>query len=242
MSKTPVKRFQKTSKFLSNMKNIEKTNQEKKLARGNVEKNELELKCERVLFYIFMFVDMYHDYLTNIKNEKRGTIVHKMFSFYETLDIILSNINIREREKFAYLINRLYLDLDTVSIRRKDHLLNYVYQISDNDFTDKTMKYKKTANTLFTQISKIPISNIVLRNNRIVNRSHLKNYKINIHKFNHLFDINGLHSISLKMFITVLCKINKLNILNINKLYNILDIPFYLNEKSNSIDYRKFNN
>ena len=55
---------------------------------GDIDEGEgIELNCEKELFYIFMLVDMFHDYFDDTSTNKRGTIVHKLISFFETLSL-----------------------------------------------------------------------------------------------------------------------------------------------------------
>ena len=50
-----------------------------------------------------MFVDILHDYLYKISG--RGSIIQKIYSFYETLQIILKGItNITEKDEFIRYI------------------------------------------------------------------------------------------------------------------------------------------
>ena len=44
---------------------------------------------QRELFYIFLLVDIFHDYFDNLRTESRGTIIHKLISLKGTLEIIL---------------------------------------------------------------------------------------------------------------------------------------------------------
>ena len=112
---------------------------EKELLDGKVYDKKIQLKCDRILFYIFMLSDMYHDYFTNVRTNIRGSIVHKIYSFYETINIVFSNIEDLEKKYFVNYFEKL--KETTEKILKKEQIQNhskYPSILGNTYYLDKT--------------------------------------------------------------------------------------------------------
>lgn len=230
---TPKKqKKQRPSEIFSTIKQRPETNKEIQLIKKISQKNLLKLNCTRVLFYIIMFVDILHDYLFKIGG--RGSIVQKIYSFYETLQIILKGINnITEKEEFIkyIILFTIYLD-ETISEKtlnnifyQKYNVFYKLYYLDKNEFSKlEIKKYKADAENLFINTNRQQQENLVLKNGKVISRSNFREYRINLEKFDKLFETNGYHGINFKQFLKVLIGINSLSINNVRNLYNKLDI------------------
>jgi hypothetical protein len=240
---TPKKnRKQITSAILSEIKEKPLNIKEKQLIEGIPQKNKLKLNCTRVLFYIIMFVDIFHDYLHRIGG--RGSIIQKIYSFYETLKIILKGIvNITEKEEFISYIINLNEELDKLITQENwrkiiyHNNFNLIYILDKNDFNKPEIKkYKADAKDLFEETGKITNENMILKNRKVIRRSNYRKYKINIEKFDKLFETNGYFGLEFKIFLKVLGGINILDMYQIQNLFSKFDINFNI-EIIESINY-----
>lgn len=246
---TPVKgkRFkekQRTSKTFSAIKERPPTKKEKQLLRGRTQKNSLKLNCTRVLFYIIMFVDILHDYLFKIRG--RGNIIQRIYSFYETLQIILKGIsNETEKNEFIEYIKLITIYLHEMIPKEELNKIFYkynnvfyrIYNFDKNEFNSPEIKkYKSDARELFKNTGKVRQENMVLRNGTVIPRSNYIDYKINLEKFDKLFETNGYHGIDFKDFLKVLIGINTLTYEGIKYLFSKFNFDIVL-EKKNTVNF-----
>lgn len=236
------KEKQRASSILSGIKMNPQTIKEIQLINGISQKNILELNCSRVFFYILMFVDIFHDYLHRISG--RGSIIQKIYSFYETLKIILKGIvNFTEKQEFISYIINLNEELDKLITQENwrkiiyHNNFNLIYNLDKNDFNKPEIKkYKADARDLFEDTGETPQENMTLINGKVIRRSNYRNYKINIKKFDKLFETNGYFGLEFKIFLKVLGGINILNMYQIQNLFSKFDINFNI-EIIGSINY-----
>ena len=238
---TPKKeKKQRPSTIFSTIKEKPKNNKENKLIERIEQKNKLKLNCTRVLFYIIMFVDMLHDYLYKIRG--RGNIIQKIYSFYETLQIILKGIyNETEKKEFVSYIKSFTDYLNEMksneelneTFKQENNVFYKIYTFDKNEFNQPEIKkYKADAKDLFVNTGKIPQENLVLRYGRIIYRHDLREYKIKIEKFDKLFELNGYHGINFKEFLKVLIGINSLDMSQIQYLFQKLNINIVFENKN----------
>lgn len=233
-----------TSSIFSAIKTKPPNIKEIQLIERIPQKNILKLNCTRVLFYIIMFVDILHDYLFKIRG--RGSIIQKIYSFYETLQIILKGINnITEKDEFIkYII--LFTDFlhELISEKRlnnifyKEYNVFYkLYYLDKNEFNKPEIKkYKADAKDLFINTGKKPQENTKLKTGKVIHRSNFRYYKINLEKFDKLFETNGYQGINFKIFLKVLIGINSLNMYKIQSLFSRLEINISL-ENNNKVNF-----
>ena len=242
---TPKKqKKQRPSVLFSTIKQRHASNKENELLERIPQKNKLKLNCTRVLFYIIMFVDILHDYLFKIRG--RGSIIQKIYSFYETLQIILKGINnISEKDEFIRYI--ILLKEYLYEIISEETLNNFFYQkynvfyqkynLNKNEFNKPEIKkYKADAKDLFINTGKKPQENMELKNGKVIPKSNFRDYRIKLEKFDKLFETNGYYGINFKDFLKVLIGINSLNMFQIQDLFNKFNINIVL-ENINTVNF-----
>lgn len=244
---TPKKnRKQRTSAIFSVIKEKPSNNKENELLKRILQKNILKLNCTRVLFYIIMFVDILHDYLFKIRG--RGSIIQRIYSFYETLQIILKGIvNITEKIEFIRYIklfngylHEIIPEQEFDNIFFQEYNIFYLRYILDKSEFNKPeiKKYKSDAKDLFINTGSIPQENLKLRYGRVISRHNLRQYKIKIEKFDKLFETNGYQGINFSEFLKVLIGINSLNMSQIQSLFSRLNINIVLEKKKiNTVNF-----
>lgn len=235
----------------SAMKSIIKTTPEQELIENNFSGYKpIQIKTDRVLFYIFMLVDMYHDYFKGQLNDsKRGDIIRKVYSFYNTLKILFrgaiqdqfmikdTGLDIDEKNLFVLYINKLYDELEKPIYKKyyeKHYSLvshKFFYYINSLNQSN-LMIYKDEANVLFNVLIETLQNELPLRN-RTIPRGTYQTLQIKIELFDDLIMGNGggggaqeYQGIMAKL-IRVLHRINYLKLRLIKSvLKNSLNIDF----------------
>ena len=193
----------------STMKSIIKTTPEQELIENNfLGYKPIQIKTDRVLFYIFMLVDMYHDYFKGQFNvSKRGDIIRKVYSFYNTLKILFkgaiqdefiteeTGLDIDEKNLFVEYINKLYDELEKETYKQyyeKYHsLVSYKFYYNKNSLNqNNSMMYKENAINLFNVLNEVVQNQLELRN-RIIQRGTYQTLQLKIELFDDLIMGNG---------------------------------------------------
>jgi hypothetical protein len=235
----------------STMKSIIKTTPEQELIENNfLGYKPIQIKTDRVLFYIFMLVDMYHDYFKGQFNvSKRGDIIRKVYSFYNTLKILFkgaiqdefiteeTGLDIDEKNLFVIYINKLYDELEKPIYKKyyEKHysLVSHKFFYHKNSLNQSNlMIYKDEANVLFNVLNETLQNDMELRG-RVIPRGKYQTLQIKIELFDDLIMGNGggggaqeYQEIMAKL-IRVLHRINYLNLRLIQSvLKNSLNIDF----------------